>query len=59
MVGWLENWRVIPISAFNYVIVEIVAEIGNLTYKLLKDFWLSLRGLGSKGPLSQEEQEQK
>ena len=29
MVGWLENWRVIPISAFNYVIVEVVAEIGN------------------------------
>ena len=27
--GWLENWRVIPISAFNYVIVEVVAEIGN------------------------------
>ena len=26
--GWLENWRVIPISAFNYVIVEVVAEIG-------------------------------
>ena len=29
MGGWLENWRVIPISAFNYVIVEVVAEIGN------------------------------
>ena len=28
MGGWLENWRVIPISAFNYVIVEVVAEIG-------------------------------
>ena len=28
MVGWLENWRVIPISAFNYVIVEVVSEIG-------------------------------
>ena len=27
--GWLENWRVIPISAFNYVIVEVLAEIGN------------------------------
>ena len=26
--GWLENWRVMPISAFNYVIVEVVAEIG-------------------------------
>ena len=26
--GWLENWRVIPISAFNYVIVKVVAEIG-------------------------------
>ena len=25
----MENWRVIPISAFNYVIVEVVAEIGN------------------------------
>ena len=30
MGGWLENWRVIPISAFNYVIVEVVAEIGNI-----------------------------
>ena len=28
MGGWLENWRIIPISAFNYVIVEVVAEIG-------------------------------
>ena len=28
MGGWLENWRVILISAFNYVIVEVVAEIG-------------------------------
>ena len=26
--GWLENWRVIPISDFNYVIVKVVAEIG-------------------------------
>ena len=26
----MENWRVIPISAFNYVIVEVVAEIGNI-----------------------------
>ena len=25
----LENWRVMLISAFNYVIVEVVAEIGN------------------------------
>ena len=25
----MENWRVIPISAFNYVIVEVVADIGN------------------------------
>ena len=29
VVGWLENWRVMLISAFNYVIVEVVAEIGN------------------------------
>ena len=29
MGGSLENWRVILISAFNYVIVEVVAEIGN------------------------------
>ena len=28
--GSLENWRVILISAFNYVIVEVVAEIGNI-----------------------------
>ena len=28
MGGWLENWRVIPISAFNSVIVEVVTEIG-------------------------------
>ena len=27
--GSLENWRVILNSAFNYVIVEDVAEIGN------------------------------
>ena len=25
----MENWRVMLISAFNYVIVEVVAEIGN------------------------------
>ena len=30
MGGWLENCRVIPISAFKYVIVEVVAEIGNM-----------------------------
>ena len=41
MVGWLggslENWRVILISAFNYVIVEVVAEIGKMqmTKKIL------------------------
>ena len=34
MGGWLENWRVIPISAFNYVIVEVVAEIGNRIWAL-------------------------
>ena len=28
--GWSENWRVMLISAFNYVIVEVVAEIGNI-----------------------------
>ena len=28
--GSLENWRVILISAFKYVIVEVVAEIGNI-----------------------------
>ena len=30
--GWLENWRVMLISAFNYVIVEVVAEIGNTSH---------------------------
>ena len=41
MVGWavgwlggsLENWRVILISTFNYVIVEVVAEIGKTRKK--------------------------
>ena len=44
MGGWLENWRVMLISAFNYVIVEVVAEIGNKTnsafVKLLYDAYL-------------------
>ena len=52
MAGWgwvggsLENWRVILISAFNYVIVEVVAEIGNNIglricniYKISVNFW--------------------
>ena len=37
MGGWLENWRVIPISAFNYVIVEVVAEIGKNTDTVTQD----------------------
>ena len=36
--GWLENWRVIPISAFNYVIVEVVAEIGKIEHGFLITF---------------------
>ena len=36
--GWLENWRVMLISAFNYVIVEVVAEIGKIyNYFTLQD----------------------
>ena len=35
VVGWLENWRVITISAFIYVIVEVVAEIGNIYSEVL------------------------
>ena len=26
--GWLENWRVMLISSFNYVEVEVEAELG-------------------------------
>ena len=39
----MENWRVIPISAFNYVIVEVVAEIGNSNITL----WGGGRGWSS------------
>ena len=40
VVGSLENWRVILISAFNYVIVEVVAEIGKIILfnRLLRSF---------------------
>ena len=30
----MENWRVILISAFNFVIVEVVAEIGKIRIDL-------------------------
>ena len=28
VVGWLENWRVMLITAFNKVVVEVEAELG-------------------------------
>ena len=30
--GWGENWRVILSTAFNYVVVEVEADLGNDTY---------------------------
>ena len=59
MVGWLENWKVIPISAFNYVIVEVVAEIGKnvgvlnhcLTSKGVKSYLIVFRSVKTQKTL--------
>ena len=38
MGGWLENWRVMLISSFNYVEVEVEAEPGkNVVSKLFQE----------------------